>query len=253
MTILPFSLSPLPHRPVHAVLAITLASVLLSVLSGCDAVKIRSSSATGPSSEASELRVDADAIEKADLFFRSGTLSKGEALSIELVDDQYESPLTRVTHEGTGEGQNTIRATFDALNPTSVTAECRYQDTVLFERNADLSPEHAEQLSEAEEAAPKQGQLTVSFNPTGASGQEPDSYHYYDNGETVVVGVDYEDDSDSKSSKRGAAIQFNASSKTHQCTHVFFTLEGVSSSFSPDGVVFSGKTDNLHLTEKELR
>lgn len=89
---------------------------------------------------------------------------------------------------------------------------------------------------------------------TNSVHQEPDSYHYSDNGETVIVGVDYEDDSSSQSAERSAAaVQFHSSKTAVRCTHIYFTLDGVSSSFSPDGILFSGKTDGLRVTEKDLR
>jgi hypothetical protein len=228
---------------VQTTVVFLVAGVLLGVLGGCDAVKVRSGDSS-PSEQSSGFEIEAEALNEANLYFESGSISEGEALSIELIDRQQGEPVARITHEGVEEGRKLVKTDFDALKPTSVTMECRNHGKVLYSRKTDLTPKGVATTHDDDD-----GEKDDPYTR-----QEPDSYHYSDNGETVIVGVDYEDDTSGQSAERSAAaVQFASGAKSLQCTHIYFTLDGVSPSFSPDGVLFSGKTDGLRFTEKELR
>ncbi len=214
------------------------------MFTGCDAVKVRSPDDASGGDRSSKLRIDAEALNEANLFFESGPISEGEALSIELVDNQNGEAAARITHEGGENGKKLLKTDFRSLQPTSVTMECRNHGKVLYSEKTNLAPTSSATTHGDDD----------DDDETESVQQEPDSYHYQDTGETIDVGVDYNDDSNSQSAEpSAAAVQFKSSTQTRQCTHIYFTLEGVSESFSPDGILFSGKTDNLRMKEKELR
>lgn len=236
-------MSPFGEETIHRTLLPLAVGVLLIALGGCDAVEVHTAD-TPKTSPVSGLEIEAEALNEANLYFDSGPISDGEAFSIELIDDQHSEPVARVTHEGTDGKEKLVKTDFSSLQPTSVTVECRNNGTVLYSQKTDLG---------SGLVSPKDDNEGGEQSENLSSGQEPNSYHYYDNGETVLVGVDYESQSSKSKEPGSAAVQFSSSSEEVQCTHIYFTLDGVSDSFSADGILFSGKTDQLRFAEKELR
>lgn len=218
---------------------LTVTVALLGVLGGCDAMQVHTSESTdSQTTDDHEVRAEAETFEKADLFFESGIISAGETFSIGLIDSQYEAPVTQITHEGMPSGHQSLSASFSPLEPTSVTVECRNRGDVLYRQDPGVS---------SGEDDYEIGVATID--------REPDSYHYSSNGETVIVGVDYDEREMEKSGgeKSQAAVKFSSSKQSKRCTHVFFVLDGVSTTLSPSGVVFSGASEQLTLEEKKFK
>ena len=231
------------RRAVQHALVVCTVGIAFGLLTGCDAVNVHSSTSSDtPRRQSSELRIEAEALNEANLFFESGSISEGETFSIELIDDQRGEPVARITHEGVERGRKLVKTDFEQMQPTSVTMECRNRGEVLYSQETDLT-------SSPDEPTYSGGSEGVTTM------QEPDSYHYVDNGESVLVAVDYEDDTKSNTmeERSAASVQFASSAQALQCTHIYFTLDGVSPSVSADGILFSGKTEGLRMKEKKLR
>lgn len=90
-----FSVGRNGGRPVRAAFSLVLATMILGVVGGCDAVNVHSD-ASSDSSPAS--------FDEADLLYEPVSLASGDFFSIELRDDQFEQPAARIVHEGTADG-----------------------------------------------------------------------------------------------------------------------------------------------------
>jgi len=208
--------------------------MVLGVAGGCDAVNVQSDSASD-SSPAS--------FDKADLLYEPVSLASGDLFSIELVDDQFGQAVARIVHEGTAGGEHQLRARFTPLQPSSVTVVCRNEATGAKQTMTTLNRDG----------------LTAKSG-TGAvatSDDDRDSFHYIDNGDNIIVEVDYKEDSDDsmeETSQDGeAGFRFKSTSQSVQCTHVSFALEGVSSSLSADKVRFGGDVEAPEIRKETYR
>ncbi len=215
-------------------------ALVLGVLAGCDAVSLESDEVDRRSEDPNEVEIRADSFTRADLLFEPVSISEGETFSIELMDARRDRNVTRITHEGISADRQVLRARFNPLQPASVAVNCRNESTDRERRMATLQP-------------PK---LKSSNNGTGAIAtmeKEPTSYHYIQDGDNIIVEVDYDTDTSTEGVTPGAVFDFPSSDAAVQCTHVNFVLEGVSSSISADGVRFSGGDREPRFREKRLR
>lgn len=196
------------------------AVLTLAVLGGCDAGPTQTSNSESTSSDSDEVIVRNETFAEANLQFEPVALQPGETFSIELMDDELGRNATRITHEGTSDGKYHVRAQFDPLQPSSVTVQCRNQNEGVQRKMNTLTG----------------AELSAKDAVMATSDPEPSSYHYYDNGETVIVAVDY------GGQNPGGRFQFPSSDRSVECTHVDFVLNGVSTDLSADGVRFRGGT-----------
>jgi hypothetical protein len=98
--------------------------------------------------------------------------------------------------------------------------------------------------------------LSTGTGPMAATTQDPDSYHYIDNGDHTIIEVDYDQPevkTANGAARLGAAFEFDKASQPVRCTHVSFALEGVSTSLSADGVRFGGDVEAPTIRQKKLR
>ena len=225
--------SPALHTP----LVLLAAAMMIGVISGCDAGSVQSENQADPSDEA---QVTAESFDQADLQYAPVSLEAGETFSIELVDNQIDRGVTRIVHEGTPDGRHQLRAHFAPLQPSSVTVTCR---------NELAGTEQTMETLNGDDLSAGTGLLATTT-------QDPDSYHYIDNGDNTIVEVDY-DKPPSKSmgqeAQLEAAFEFDKASQPVRCTHVSFALEGVSTSLSADGIRFGGDVEAPTIREKKLR
>lgn len=213
-----------------------LAVVIGGVLGGCDAVDVRSHN-PAEESKTVHAQVESPSFTQADLLFEPVSIPSGGAFTIELIDDERDQSVAEITHKQTEAGTKSLRANFKPLQAQSVTVECRNQDAKSQTKTTSLSSK----LSSAD------GQTI------GTTNAEPSSYHYVDNGETVIVEVDYaqlELDEPSAPPEQ-APIHFRSPDRSVECTYVTFTLQGVSESISADGIRFRGGSPTF--VKKEIR
>jgi hypothetical protein len=221
-------------------LPLVLVGAVLGVLAGCDAVSIESGEVDRRSDDPNEVEIRADSFTRADLLFEPVSISEGETFSIELMDANRDQNVTRITHEGISDERKVLRAHFDPLQPASVDVNCRNEKADTEQRMATIQ-------------APK---LKSSDNGTGAIAsmeKEPTSYHYIENGDDVIVEVDYDTDTSTEGVTPGAVFDFPSSTDPVQCTHVGFVLEGVSGSVAANGVRFNGGDREPRFRKKNLR
>lgn len=215
--------------------AFLLLLVMVSVTTGCDAVNVHYNEV--PDQQADE---DPDSFHEAEMYFEPVTISPGESFSIDLIDDQHDRPVARIIHQRTADDELLLTADSDVLTAEAVSIKCRNEETVVQREETQLmSPstakaENAQMVAKAE--------------------KEPTSYHYYDNGETVIVEVDYEGEEESQSSGPGhALIQLPSSNESVQCTHVGFVLDDVSTAVSANEVRFSGVREEPTIRKQEFQ
>jgi len=216
-------------------LCLMVAAALLGGLVGCDTVSTRTSVSEEPARADGEVVIEDKEFTRADLQFDPVGLTKGETFSIELVDDDHDQNVTRITHEGTEEGRHLIRAQFDPLDPASVTVKCRNQNSGSERKMATLGGAQLQSKS-------------LSQTPMAKGGPEPTSYHYIDSGETVIVEVDY-----GGASGPGGQFSFPSADQPVECTHVAFVLEDVSTSISADGIRFQGLDQAPTFRHRQFR
>lgn len=213
---------------VRVSLTVLVAAVTLGVIGGCDAVNVHSDEQPDP----------VTAFDQADLLYEPVSLAPGDLFSIELVDNQFEESIARLVHEGTATGKYRLRARFDALQPSEVTVTCRNETTGAKQRMHTLNPD---------ELGPKSaGDSTVT------SEEEPNSFHYIDNGDNIIVEVDY-DTEDSKTASTAGRFDFASVDQSVRCTHVSFKLKNVSASVSADDIRFGGDVEAPSIHEKRLQ
>ena len=214
---------------VRASVAVLVAAITLGVMGGCDAVNVHSDDQTDPVTTA---------FDRADLLYEPVSLASGDRFSIELVDNQFDESIARLVHEGTHDGEYRLRARFSPLQPSKVTVTCRNELTGAKQRMHTLNPE---------ELGPKS-----AADSTVDSEQEPNSFHYIDNGDNIVVEVDY-DTEDSKAKSVAGRFDFASADQSVRCTHVSFKLKDVSASVSADDIRFGGDVKAPSIREKRLQ
>jgi len=206
-------------------LSLTLAAVGLAVLVGCDTVDVRTAE-EARTDNSDEVEIRSDAFTRADIRFEPVSLSPGETFSVGLMDETREGNVTRIVHEGSEDGSYQLRAQFDPLNPASVSVRCRNVEDNTQKTMATLgSPPR------------KSGDLSG----TARTSREPTSYHYIDDGDDVIVEVDYDTDTGTEEVVGGGVFQFPSADEPVTCTHVAFVLEDVSRSVRASGVRFDGR------------
>ncbi len=215
------------------------AFVILGILGGCDTTDISSHSPDNGPDVSGELQVDAESVERIDLQFEPVSLSPGETFSIGLIDNKHDQPAPRIIHEGIAGGAQSLKAHFAFLSPTGVTVRCRNEMTGTARTMATVDPAVFD--------------VEGGLRPVATADDDPDSYHYIDDGDDVVVEVDYDDGSDSTSTASGGSFAFPSSDQAVQCTHVSFVLSGVSTALSPDGVRFAGDVGAPAIHSKEVQ
>jgi len=215
-------------------LVFLLVVVIAGLTGGCDAVSVHSSeSPEGPRSSG-----DTDFFTKADLLFEPINLSEGETFSIDLIDDDFDSYVARITHREGSSGQQRVSASFNAINPSSVTLRCRSEDRIV--QKQDITRRFTQLLKS-------------TGSKVATSDDEPDSYHYIDNGETTIVEVDYDVEDSKSTTPMGTgqtSVKFNSSSKTVNCTHLGFVMKGVSKAISADRIQFSGAVEEPEFRKR---
>ena len=216
-----------PHT-VRASLAVLVAAITLGLIGGCDAVNVQSGEQPDP----------ATTFDQADLLYEPVSLAPGDLFSIELVDDEFEESIARLVHEGTTDGKYRLRARFGPLQPNEVTVTCRNEITGAKQRMHTLNPD---------ELGPKS-----AADSTVTSDQEPNSFHYIDTGDNIIVELDY-DTEDSKTASTAGRFDFASAGQPVRCTHVSFKLKDVSTSVSADDIRFGGDVEPPSIQEKRLR
>lgn len=226
-------------RMLRRTLPLVFVALVFGVLAGCDAVSLQSEEVDRQSDDPNEVEIRADSFTRADLLFEPVSVSEGETFSIELMDANRNRNVTRITHEGIADERTVLRAQFDPLQPASVAINCRNENTDAERKMATIqSPKLKSSDNEVEEVASTQ--------------DEPTSYHYIEDGDDVIVEVDYDTDT-SEGVTPGAVFDFPSSTDPVQCTHVGFVLEGVSGSVAANGVRFSGGDREPQFRKKEIR
>lgn len=217
-----------------------LAAALFGVFGGCDAVEPRSDDTDVRSSGPNEVQIESESFTRADLQFDPVSVSPGKTFSIELMDDEIGQDVTRITHEGTSDGSHLLRAQFDPLKPTAVSVRCRNQNEGTQRTMATFGS-----------AKLKSGDTGGAREVARTDSTEVSSYHYIDDGETVIVEVDY--GGGSTGGLRPGVFKFPSSDQPVQCTHVGFVLENVSTPLSADGIRFRGGDRAPSFQRKHLR
>jgi len=87
---------------------------------------------------------------------------------------------------------------------------------------------------------------------TAMSEEDPNSFHYIDNGDNIVVEVDY-DTKGSKTKSVAGRFDFASADQSVRCTHVSFKLKDVSASVSADDIRFGGDVKAPSIREKRLQ
>ena len=227
-------------QPLRRTVPFVLAAVVLGVLVGCDAVSLESGEIDRQSDEPNEVEIRADSFTRADLLFEPVSVSEGETFSIELMDANRDQGITRITHEGISGQRTLLRARFHPLQPTSVAVNCRNEQAGTEQRMATFQ-------------SPKAKSGDDEVEPVVSTRDEPTSYHYLENGDDILVEVDYDTDTSTEGVTPGAVFDFPSSEDAVQCTHVRFVLEGVSSSVSANGIRFSGGDQEPRFRQKRIR
>jgi len=220
--------------------SLIVAGALLAAVGGCDAVN-HQTSGTDPAN-GTETQIEAESFERADLQFEPVSLSKGEAFSVELVDEELDEGVTRITHQGTKDGAQRLTAQFDPLEPASVAIRCRNQSTGTQKTMKTLSTDDLH---------------SGDGDVIAYAQKDPTSYHYYDDGETVIVSVDYDQRAPVGVEEPMASMKFVSSGPSAKqaasCTHVDFVLKDVSKTLSPDGIRFHGDVAVPSFKKKAFR
>ncbi len=214
---------------------ILFAAGVFGVLGGCDAVDIRSHEVEERPEPDNEVQAD-EPFDRADLLFEPVSLSSGETFSIELIDERHDRGVTRITHERTPGGEQEIRARFDPLDPASVTVECRNQKANTSRKMTTLAAAELDAKSQMDAVAT-------------ADEEEPSSYHYIEDGDNVIVEVDY----DTEGGNLTPAFEFTGSDEPVACTHVSFVLEDVSQTLAATGVRFRGDVEAPPVRKRDFR
>jgi len=209
----------------HRTISLTLVAVGLAVLVGCDTVDVRTAEEASPDNS-DEVEIRSDAFTRADIRFEPVSLSPGETFSVGVMDESFEQDAPRIVHEGSEDGSYQLRAQFDPLNPASVAVRCRNVEDNTQKTMATL--ESPTRKSE-------------DLSGTARTSEEPTSYHYIDDGETVTVEVDYDTDTETEEVVGGGVFRFPTADEPVTCTHVAFVLEDVSRSIRASGVRFDGR------------
>ena len=203
------------------------AALLLGTLVGCDTVEFRTDDEV-QSENPNEVDIRSGSFTQADILFEPVSVAQGETFSIKLMDEELGGEVTRITHEGTSGDRHLLRAQFDPLNPASVEVRCRNEENGTQQTMATLGG-----------AALKSGGTSGEMVARGD--QEPTSYHYIQDGETTVVEVDYDQNTNASGVNLGGAFKFPSSDNPVQCTHVSFVMEEVSRTLTADGIEFEGR------------
>lgn len=233
-----YSLRPLTIRIAQTVGVLLCVCMLLGALPGCDGVTVQTPDQAGDAMNAENVRINTEPFTQVDLLFDSGAIPPGESFTIELLDDEHESPVTRITHEGLSDGRQRLAVNFHPLDPASVAIECQNEGTTVY--RDELTP-------------PSNDQSEVDMK-VATTDDEPDSYHYSEEDGDVVVSVDYENTEEKSIESVGtASVQFSSNTEPASCTHVAFALTGISTPFTPNGVLFSGATQKPTFQKQKFQ
>lgn len=228
------------RRFLHRACTLVLAVSLGGFLAGCDAVNVHTSASETDVVEKKTATIDVEAFTQADLWFAPMTVPAGEALTIAVIGQDRNQDLARVVAERKDGGEYVLKTDFSPLGAASVVLECRDQGRV-------------KQRIRTKRSSPRSTDVGVQTMAT--SDDDISSFHYDDSGETVIVEVDYEEETYDATSKRGlgqASVQFLGSDEIDKCTHVAFELEGVSASILASGIDFRGIEEEPSFYEQEI-
>ena len=220
-------------------LPVVLAAAIVTVFGGCDAVDFRSGTEDEGSHSSLDVPVEAESAEQIDLQYAPVSLSPGETFVIDLSDARRDRPAARILHEGRPDGRALLEANFPTLRPTRITVVCRNERTGEEQKIRTMPSRSFE---------PDTG-----LAPIAKTDDDPDSYHYENDGETTIISVDYDDDSKSMETASKPSFDFQSTEQGAECTHVDFRLGGVSTAVSPDGVKFAGSTDAPRVRSTSIR
>lgn len=205
----------------RSVLLLCFAVGSLGVLIGCDTARNTDSDGTADQSDgANEVVIESESFTKANLKFELMSVSPEDTFSITLGDEDPDQNEPRIIHEGTKEGNHNLRAEFDPLQPSSISVECRNENTGTTRNMATVRS--------------KDLKSDGSHNPVANTRDFPSSFYYINDGNNILVSVDY------GGLDLGTMVNFPSSEKPVECTHVSFVLEEVDSSFSAEGIRFGG-------------
>lgn len=219
---------------------LVLAVSLGGLLTGCDAVTVHTSTSDTDVVETKTATIDVESFTQADLWFAPMRVPAGEALTIAVVGQERNQDVARVVAERKDDGEYLLKTDFSPLEAASVVLECRNQGSVKHRmRTKQSSPRTTD----------------VGVQTMATSDDDISSFHYDDSGETVIVEVDYEEETYDATSKRGlgqASVQFLGSDEIDTCTHVAFELEGVSTSILASGIDFRGIEEEPSFYDQEI-
>lgn len=212
--------------------------MFLVALGGCDGVTVQTPHDVDDPMDAQNVRINTEPFTHVDLLFDSGAIPPGESFTIELLDDEHEQPVTRISHEGLSDGRQRLAVNFHPLDPASVAIECQNEGTRVYRDDLPL---------------PSNNQNEVDMK-VATTDDEPDSYHYSEEDGDVVVSVDYENAEEKSAESVGtASVQFASTDEPASCTHVVFALTGVSTGFTPNGILFNGATQKPTFQKKKFQ
>jgi hypothetical protein len=216
----------------RSLLPVLAAVVAAGLLSGCDGTP-SSPTADDVSTTANEVVVRSDNFTRADLQFEPVSVPPGESFSISLADNEIGENVTQITHQAAADGRLTLNATFDPLQPASVTVQCRNQNTGTKRTMATLGP----------------GVLAKSgLESVASTSDDPSSWHYIKRGDNIIVEVDY-----GGQVTPGGIFDFPSEAEPVECTHVGFVLEDVSTPLTADGVRFEGGTKRPAFSQQKFK
>lgn len=199
---------------------VLLPATALVLLAGCD-TKSPQTEQQGAPDRRTHIQVADEPVDRIDLQYEPVSLSPDETFSIELSDAQHNRPVARITHTGTPNSHQSLTATFDHLEPRSVTIRCRNEAVNTRKTMTELNGDEVESKSKTA--------------PVAKSSGDPDSYHVVNTEDGTYISVDYDEEAKSAA----PSFHFSDSNKPVRCTHVSFVLNGITD-LAPTGVQFGG-------------
>lgn len=213
--------SPFCDAPPRRIALLFVMAMGLGLLIGCDRTRdAESSSAAGSEQQTNEVVIESESFTEADLKFEPASISPENTFSIVLPGEGVGQRKPRISHEKVEDGRHDLKALFNPLDPSSVSVECRNENTGNTRKIAELRPNQL-----GSKANPKRFASTRDW---------PSSFHYYTSPDLTFWSVDY------GGKNPGTMVDFPNADQPMECTHVSFKLEDVDSSFTASGILFEG-------------
>lgn len=208
-------------------------AVGLGLLIGCDATG--DSAATNSTPEAQQpdkVVIKSESFTEAHLQFKPASISPKNTFSIVLPGESADQGETRIVHEKVEDGKHDLSARFNSVDPTSVSVECRNENTGSTQKMAQLTPGELKSRGDSSSVA--------------STRDWPSSFHYYSTNEFTFYSVDY------GGKNPGTIVDFPNADEPMECTHVSFKLEDVDSSFAVNGILFEGIRDKPNFQYRQF-